>query len=143
MANTFNNYFVNAANNLLKDMGEAKNQYQDYLKDSSEHSFFLKEIEPIETLKLLKNLDPKKSTNIYGIPPKLIKIEAPFLAEQLTLIFNASFQEGKFPDKLKVGVIYPIHKSDSKLLCPNYRPISILPLFSKILEKLMHFFFIM
>ena len=119
-------------------MGEANNQYQDYLKNPSEHSFFLKEIEPIETLKLLKNLDLKKSSDIYGIPPKLINIAAPFLAEQLTLIFNASFQEGEFLDKLKVGVIYSIHRIDSKLLCLNYRPISILPFSSKILEKLMH-----
>ena len=78
VANKFNNYFVNAADNLLKDMGEANNQYQDYLKNPSEHSFFLKEIEPIETLKLLKNLDLKKSSDIYGIPPKLTKIAPPF-----------------------------------------------------------------
>lgn len=138
VAYKFNNYFVNAAKNLLKDMGEANNQYQDYLKNPSEHYSFLKEIEPIEMLKLLKNLNPKKSGDIYGIPPKLIKIVVPFLVEQLTLIFNASFQKGTFPDKLKVGVIYLIHKSDSKLVCSNYRPILIISLFSKIHEKLMH-----
>ena len=78
VANKFNNYFVNDAKNLLKDMGESNNQYQDYLKNPSEHSFFLKEIETIETLKLLKNLNQKISSDIYGIPSKLIKIAAPF-----------------------------------------------------------------
>ena len=78
VANKFNNYFVNDAKNLLKDMGESNNQYQDYLKNPSEHSFFLKEIETIETLKLLKNLNQKISSGIYGIPSKLIKIAAPF-----------------------------------------------------------------
>ena len=42
------------------------------------------------------------------------------------------------PNKLKIEVIYPIHKGDSKFICSNYRPISILLIFSKILEKLMH-----
>ena len=42
------------------------------------------------------------------------------------------------PDKLKVGLIHPIHKGQSNMICSNYRPISILPIFSKILEKLMH-----
>ena len=46
-------------------MGEGSNQHQDYLKSPSEYSFFLKKIEPIETLKLLKNLHPKKYRNIY------------------------------------------------------------------------------
>ena len=63
----------------------------------------------METLKLLKNFNLEKSNDIYGAPPKLIKIAGPFFVEQLTLIFNASFQEGKFPDKLIVGVIYQIH----------------------------------
>ena len=70
------------------------------------------------------------------ISPKLIKIAANSLAEQLTLIFNSFFQEGKFPDKFKVGVIYPTHKYDSKSVCSNYKPILILPLL--ILEKLMY-----
>ena len=39
---------------------------------------------------------------------------------------------------LKCGLTHPIHKGDSKMLCSNYRPISIIPIFSKILEKLMH-----
>ena len=82
-----------------------------------------------------KNLNPKKSSDIYGIPPKLIKTAAHSLAEQLTLIFDASFQEGKFPDKLKVHVIHPIHKNDLKPFCSNYRPILILPLFIRYLRN--------
>ena len=106
-----------------------KQQYQNYLKNPNKHSFFLEEIEPIKILKLIKNLNPKKSSDIYGIPPKLLKkISVHSLAGQL--IFNVSFQEGIFPDKFKVGVIFAIHKNDPKSNCSNYRPISIIPLFS-------------
>ena len=47
-------------------------------------------------------------------------------------IFTASFREDFVPDKLKSAVIYAIHKGEAKMLCSNYRPISILPIFSKI-----------
>ena len=57
---------------------------------------------------------------------------------KLCLIINESFRQGVFRDNLKVGMVYPIHKGDSEMVCSNYRPISILPIFSKLLEKLMH-----
>ena len=47
-----------------------------------------------------------------------------------------SFRDGVFPEKLKCGVVYAIHKGESKISCSNYWPISILPMLSKILEKL-------
>ena len=54
-----------------------------------------------------------------------------------SLIINESFRQGVFPDNLKVGMVYPIHKVDSEIVCTNYRPISILHIFGKLLEKLM------
>ena len=54
-----------------------------------------------------------------------------------SLIINESFRQGVFPDNLKVGMVYPIHKVDSEIVCSNYRPISILLIFGKLLEKLM------
>ena len=57
---------------------------------------------------------------------------------KLCLIINESFRQGVFRDNLKVGMVYPIHKGDSEMVCSNYRPISILPIFSKLLEKLIH-----
>ena len=54
------------------------------------------------------------------------------------LIANSSFSLGTFPEKLKFAKVTPIHKGKSKLELGNYRPISILPIFSKILEKLMN-----
>ena len=53
-------------------------------------------------------------------------------------IANSSFSLGVFPEKLKFAKITPIHKGKSKLELGNYRPISLLPIFSKILDKLMN-----
>ena len=49
-----------------------------------------------------------------------------------------SFRDGVFPKKLKCGVVYSIHKGESRITCYNCRPISILPILSEILEQLMH-----
>ena len=53
----------------------------------------------------------------------------------LSSIINLSFETGIFPDLCKVAKVIPIYKKENPLLCENYRPISLLPVFSKIFEK--------
>ena len=53
VTNKFNDYFINVAQNLLKDLGESNNEFQYYLKNPNKHSFFLKEVDPEEVHKLL------------------------------------------------------------------------------------------
>ena len=60
------------------------------------------------------------------------------LSQPLTYTCNLSFLTGRFPDKLKITKVTPIFKSDNRKLVSNYRPISVLPVFSKIFEKLMY-----
>ena len=119
-------------------MGESNTEFQDYLKNPNEHSFFLHETTPDEIDKYLKKLDIKKASDLYGISPFLVKTSSEKIKNQLSIIFNISFVQGIVPNKLKIRVIYSIHKGYSKFICSNYRPISTLPIFSKILEKLMH-----
>ena len=54
------------------------------------------------------------------------------------MIFNKSISDGMVPDDLKIAKIIPVYKSDDKKIVSNYRPISVLPAFSKILEKLVY-----
>lgn len=138
VANKFNDYFINVAQNLASKLGEANTKYQDYLKNPNKSSFFLYETDPGEILGLIRQLELNKSSDIYGISPKIIKLASTIIANPLSIIFNKSFKQGKFPNKLKSTMVYPIHKSESKMTTSNYRPISILPLISKLLEKLMH-----
>ena len=69
--------------------------------------------------------------------PKLLQILSPAISETLSNIFNESFALGVFPDHLKLAMITPISKGGSKLDVSNYRPVSVLPIISKVLEKLM------
>ena len=83
-------------------------------------------------------MDETKATDFYGIPVKLVKLVRHTISEPLSMIFNQSFASGIFPEKLKLVCITPIHKGNSKLALTNYRPISALPVISKLLEQLMY-----
>ena len=62
----------------------------------------------------------------------------PQIANQLAHILNKSLQTGIVPDKLKIAKVIPLYKNDNPELFKNYRPISILPCFSKIIERIMY-----
>ena len=49
-------------------------------------------------------------------------------------LFNESFFQGVFPDHMKLALVTPVYKGKSKLEVCNYRPVSIMPIFSKVLE---------
>ena len=100
-------------------------------------SFYVKPTNPDEIEKLISHLGCSKSSDIYDISIKIVKLSAPYISDMLSHIFNKSFSEGIFPQKLKYAFVLPVHKCGSKLLLTNYRSISILPVLSKILEQLM------
>ena len=133
-----NQYFINVADNLAHKIPKPNTKFQDFLKNPNTHSLYLTEIAPHEIDELIHNLSSNKSGDIYGNTSNLVKLGGPVLIQIMTLLFNKSLDQGIFPSALKVSKIVPIHKGDSLFEMSNYRPISLLPIFSKILEKLMY-----
>ena len=74
------------------------------------------------------------------IGPRLLKLAAPYISESLTFICNQSIVKSVFPKKRKEGKVTPLHKNGAKDDTNNYRPISVLPVVSKLLEKHVHDF---
>ena len=101
-------------------------------------SFKLSQKEPEFVKKQLKSLKVKKSTGIPGLPAWLQKDGSDAISEPLTLLMNRSLRGGYIPDEWKHALVTPIHKAGSKSAPSNYRPISVLPVFSKILERGIH-----
>lgn len=91
-----------------------------------------------EVSKIIDNLDHNSSTGLDGLSTKAIKCIKTFISEALTNCINNLFSEGLFPQTLKTAKVSPIHKSGSKTDPGNYRPISVLPVLSKIIEKILH-----
>ena len=137
IGNKFNTFYTTVAQKLVGKMKKPVTDYNDYLKDETEKSFYVQPTCPTEVEKLIINLDCSKSSDIYDISVKIVKISPNYIANIFSHIFNKSFLDGIFPQKLKYAFVLPMHKGGSKLLLTNYRPISILPILSKILEQLM------
>ena len=76
-----------------------------------------------------------KPTGGDDISTRVIKLAGPYITDWIVRICNCSIKTGRFPDTWKVARVTPMHKKDSRDDISNYRPISILPIASKILEK--------
>jgi hypothetical protein len=142
IANNFNNYFLNVVENVVGNDEvpeqfhglEVKNTFRDF---SERSSMFLCPVSSQELEIVIKSLKNGKSPGIDDIGSFLIKSIYPKIADVLLYIVNFSFESGVFPERMKEAVVIPIHKKGSKMYLNNYRPISLLMIFSKILEKIM------
>ena len=123
-------FFVNVAENIKEPIEESNHD-----KDVS---FDIPFITTDKVLKYLKDLDVKKSTGTDEIGPRLLKLASPFIAESLAFICNLSIRRGSFPDKWKEAKVKPLHKGGPTNDLNNFRPISILPVLSKLFEKHVH-----
>ena len=142
IANKFNEYFVSLASNLNKgynEIGELElspiPSFQDYLPTSNPSSIYFSECTNEEISKIISELTNGKASDI---PIHIIKKSSKIISPILTSLYNKCINEGQFPDELKVGKISPIYKKESEELLENYRPVSTLPLFGKIFEKVIY-----
>ena len=134
----FNRYFTNIGQNLSSKFGPNTNPKKyDFKPENVIRSFT--SISSADVTKHLKNLDIRKSPGVDKIHPKLLREAAHVVTEPLTYIFNLSITKDIVPSKLKSARILPIFKGTGNPELPgNYRPISILPACSKILEKIIY-----
>ena len=138
IAQAFNQYFVNIAQNIDKEIPKTRKCPSDYLIAGTAESFFISPTDSSEIDSIISPLHKEKSVGPYSIPINLLKILSPKIASSLASLINESFSTGIFPDKLKVAKVIALHKKGGTDNPSNYRPISLLSVFSKIFEKLMH-----
>jgi hypothetical protein len=135
VADAFNEYFVSVGEHDAA--GEPFAAPSVPVSSFIQNSFYLKPVDIKEVIQIIKKLKNKMSFGFDEIPPMLIKKCSQELALPLTLLINQSFNEGVVPDKLKISVVKPIFKSGDTTKTDNYRPIALLPSFSKIFETAM------
>jgi len=99
-------------------------------------SLDLGNVGPIYVSDIIKALPNKSSNDLHGVSLKLLKNVRTEIIVPLAHIFNLSITDGIFPDALKCTRTVPVFKSGNASHCDNYRPISLVPTFSKILEKI-------
>jgi hypothetical protein len=89
-------------------------------------------------MSIIKSLKPKKSTGHDNISALFICNNKIALNTPITILINKSLESGIVPDACKIAKVTPIYKSKDKESFTNYRPISLLPSTSKILENVIH-----
>ena len=100
------------------------------------HSMFLSDISENEVIETVNNCKNKKSTDAYDIDMHILKTVVKHVSKPFIHICNISFESSVFPNKMKLAKVVPTFKSGEKNRFTNYRPVSLLPQFSKVLEKL-------
>lgn len=136
VAEYINNHFCNIGSSLGLDGLSTSDTFLN-LSIETPHSFALFPITENEVINSVMRLKQNKSPGYDEITPELLKLTIPYTSEVLQHIFNSSFDNGTFPNRMKIAKVVPIHKKGSKLEVNNYRPISLLPTLSKCLESIM------
>ena len=99
-------------------------------------SFYFSQAEKNTVLKEIRKLSSKKADHETDIPVKILEENADFFAERICRQINEAIYSSKFPATFKFVNVTPVFKKGNRNQKDNYRPISILPIISKIFEKL-------
>ena len=138
IANEFNNYFSNIGKNLASAIPTTNLSFEHYLDSPQASSFYLFPTSAMEIENIISTLKPSKATGPFSIPTSLLKTLKMVISYPLEILFNHSFATGTVPKQFKLAKVIPIHKNGSVFAVSNYRPISLLSNFNKIIEKLMY-----
>ncbi|KAK3917527.1 RNA-directed DNA polymerase from mobile element jockey [Frankliniella fusca] len=134
----FNNQFINTGNGLLdKEKRKVKPKAVPSKIKPQQASFRLYKTTTEEISKYIDELKNKTNQTLDKLTSKLIKICKEELAPIIMDLVNISFEQGQVPSLLKIARVVPVYKKGAREDCSNYRPISILPPISKILEMAM------
>ena len=139
MAETFNNYFTNIGTNISSAVPETNVNPLDYIPDENIPDFDIGNTGQIHFLDILKAFESKTSPDFDQISIKWLKFVGHEISIPIAHIFSLSMNKGVFPDKFKTSRTVPIFKQGDPQQCDNYRPISLINTFSKILEKWLPF----
>ena len=137
ISNGFNNFFVNVGPTLASNIITDGISHRNFITESLQTSFF---VEPTNTNEIKAVISKLKdgAPGRDGILPKHLKCISESIAYPLSKIANLSFEQGVFPTELKIAIVSPLYKAKDPMFFNNYRPISLLSVFPKILERLMY-----
>ena len=138
IASIFNKFFVNVSHDITKNIPRSQKSPVDFMGDRVGNSFLTAPSISLEISDIISALKSGKSLGPNSIPMKILKSLSSLISSPLSQVISESFQSGIFPDKMKFAKVIPLFKKGCPLTTSNYRPISLLSVFSKITEKVMY-----
>ena len=135
IAQIFNCYFATVGSKLAEKIPVSNVSPVSFVSANQNSSFFLSPVSPNEISNIIQNLKKKSPPNLNKLPTFLLVLARDLICVPLSKIINESFISGLFPNSLKLANVVPIFKSGASHDKTNYRPISLLPVYSKIFER--------
>ena len=140
-ANDFNGYFANIGKNMYEKSQNDNHLINQPLSDqppsimTNIDDFRLHPIDLVTLILIVKELKPTNSCGSDGIQFRFLIASLPITIFYILMIVNTSIVTGTYPDPWKCPIVTPIYKSGDTKNVENYRPVSLLCIISKILEK--------
>jgi Txe/YoeB family toxin of Txe-Axe toxin-antitoxin module len=138
ICNSFNNFFINIGNTLEKKIPQSNRSPLDFMYGSFTNNLFLNPVNESEILLIINKMKSNSSPGWDEITSDSIKKTHIYLLQPLVYLLNLSLSQGIFPQELKIASVVPIFKNSDRSKFSNYRPVSVLPAFSKIFERVFY-----
>lgn len=138
IANEFGKYFSTVSETKLQEHFGKNISNKCTTSANQNQTMFFAPVDEVEIKDILTTLANKKSCGPDEVSLKVLKSVRDVISEPLAILVNKSIECGKFPSILKLAIIVPIYKKGDSKQIENYRPISILSVFSKVFEKTMY-----
>lgn len=136
-ADEMNKYFTNIGREMARSVGPNLQESSSLLhrsKLNNPDSMYLSPVTEDEIVDSIMKVKNKTAKDYYGMTIQLLKCIIPYIKTPLCKIVNDCFIQGVFPAELKIAIVTPLHKGGDTEDHSNYRPISVLPVFSKVFE---------
>ena len=141
-ADNMNEFFASIGKDTNESVGTSRNSASSYLAKHSlknDNELEFTDVSAVDIVEVSKALNPKTSCDATGIQQNIVLSDIEILAPMLAHLVNVSQKTGVFPDGCKIARVIPTYKNKgSKTSFDNYRPVALLPVFSKIVEKLIY-----
>ncbi|KAK9891748.1 hypothetical protein WA026_016545 [Henosepilachna vigintioctopunctata] len=136
LANNFNDFFIGNATHRVK-FNNPSQSLNTSRSERLDKSFYFFEVTEAEVIAAVGSLKTSNSSGHDGIPISIVKKSTHIIGRPLAHIMNCAFNEGCFPDDLKIALVKPLFKKGDINEINNYRPISLLSSFAKVFEKIL------
>lgn len=135
-----NNFCLNSVKNISNNFPVTSTSVSEFLGSSfmPSNSFQWQAVKSSDIIRAVNKLSNSKTMDFFGLSNKVIKLTIEYIQEPLAFIFSKCLELGYFADSLKISKVIPVFKNGDKQLPQNYRPISIVLIFSKIFESIMY-----
>ena len=140
IADEFGKFFSTVGTQYARKIGNPVILLNEYLSKMPRNtkSIYFTPVTESEIMTIIDKLHNKNSHGHDGLSNKFIKSIKTALCKPLHILFNTSLESGIFPESYKKSDVVPLFKSKNKIYVTNYHPLSLLPVISKVLEKVVY-----